>query len=84
MRPGLIVTLGNVALQALMGPQATVGAFHGEETETNVRVQGREERYPLFPLYHPASIIYNRSLTEVYQDDLRSLRAWLTLHGAVN
>ena len=84
VQPGLIVTLGNVALQALMGPQATVGAFHGEETETNVRVQGREERYPLFPLYHPASIIYNRSLTQVYQDDLRSLRAWLTLHGGVN
>ena len=84
VRPGLIVTLGNVALQALMGPQATVGAFHGKETEAAVRAQGREERYPLFPLYHPASIIYNRSLTEVYQDDLRSLRAWLTLHGAVN
>ena len=47
-------------------------------------MQGREERYPLFPLYHPASIIYNRSLTEVYQEDLRGLRAWLTLHGSVN
>ena len=84
VRPGLMVTLGNVALQALMGPQATVGAFHGKETEAAVRVQGREERYPLFPLYHPASIIYNRSLTEVYQEDLRGLRAWLTLHGSVN
>ena len=83
VRPRLIVTLGNVALQALMGPQATVGAFHGKETEAAVRAQGREERYPLFPLYHPASIIYNRSLTEVYQADLLDLRAWLARRGCV-
>ena len=84
VQPGMIVTLGNVALQALLGPQATVGAFHGKETEAAVRAQGREERYPLFPLYHPASIIYNRSLTQVYQADLQSLHALLARSLSVN
>jgi uracil-DNA glycosylase len=33
---------------------------------------------PLFPLYHPASVIYNRSLSEVYRQDLLALRESLT------
>ena len=28
---------------------------------------------PLFPLYHPASLIYNRALTPVYEQDVRAL-----------
>jgi uracil-DNA glycosylase len=28
----------------------------------------------MFPLYHPASIIYNRVLKQVYEDDLRVLK----------
>ena len=84
VQPGMIVTLGNVALQALMGPKATVGDFHGRETEAAVCVREMEERYPLFALYHPASIIYNRSLTQVYQADLQSLHALLARSLSVN
>ena len=28
---------------------------------------------PLFPLYHPASLIYNRALAPVYEQDVRAL-----------
>lgn len=70
VKPGLIVTLGNVALQALMGREATIGAYHGQVAQA--RVNG--EMYRVFPLYHPASIIYNRSLTDVYQQDLQTLK----------
>lgn len=31
----------------------------------------------LFPLYHPASLIYRRALTDVYEQDVRALAAFL-------
>ena len=70
VQPGMIVTLGNVALKALLGKDAVIGAYHGRVTEATVQGQGLR----VFPLYHPASIIYNRSLTEVYQQDLERLK----------
>lgn len=70
VQPGLLVTLGNVALQALLGKGATIGEYHGRLTACTV--QGQQFR--LFPLYHPASIIYNRSLAETYQADLQQLK----------
>ncbi|MEF9863856.1 MAG: uracil-DNA glycosylase [Christensenellaceae bacterium] len=69
--PKMLVTLGNTPLRAVTGDfSATVGDFHGKATK--VTVLGIE--YPLFALYHPASIIYNRSLKEVYEQDLRALK----------
>lgn len=73
VRPRMLVTLGNVALKALAGPRAVIGESHGKTTVCQVREEGQEASFPLFPLYHPASIIYNRSLTEVYQQDLACL-----------
>ncbi len=70
VKPRRLVTLGNVALKALAGPQAVIGAYHGRETACQVREGGQTAEFPLFPLYHPASIIYNRSLTKVYAEDL--------------
>ena len=77
VQPGVIVTLGNVALRALMGSGAVIGAMHGQATGTTITHEKQSLDVPVFPLYHPASIIYDRSLTEVYQSDLRALRAWL-------
>lgn len=71
VQPAMLVTLGNTALQALLGREATIGACHGQVIACSVHGQA----FPLFPLYHPASIIYNRSLTETYQEDLHRLRA---------
>jgi DNA polymerase len=74
VQPGMIVTLGNVALKALCGPKAIIGDMHGRTAEVTVRHEKQEASFPIFPLYHPASIIYNRSLQDVYDSDLQSLK----------
>lgn len=71
VRPSMIATLGNVPLKALTDPKATIGEMHGRVIDTNQT--GR----PLFALYHPASLIYNRSLTNVYEADVCTLAALL-------
>ena len=60
--PEVIVTLGNVPLRALMGNGVVIGQVHGELAACEA---GR-----VFPLYHPASIVYNPSLREVYERDV--------------
>lgn len=77
VQPQMIVTLGNVALRALCGTKAVIGDMHGQRTLVTVQHEKQAAEFALFPLYHPASIIYNRSLQEVYQADLRTLRALL-------
>ncbi len=70
--PALVVTLGNTALQALLGPEAVIGAYHGRETRVDLPgLPG----LPVFALYHPASVIYRRELAEVYARDLQVLAA---------
>ncbi len=66
--PEVVVTLGNVPLRALMGRSATIGALHGQWQTW----EGRR----LYPLYHPASIIYNRALKGVYEEDVVRLGAF--------
>lgn len=71
--PKVLVTLGNVALKAVSGnDKLTIGAVHGELMEA-VRPDGVV--VSLFPLYHPASIIYNRELREVYEQDVQAFAA---------
>ncbi len=65
--PEMIATLGNVPLKALTDAKATIGEMHGRIIEKN------QADRPLFPLYHPASLIYNRSLTDVYETDVLAL-----------
>ena len=77
VQPRMLVTLGNVALKAVAGPQSVIGACHGQPLSCRVQDNGQEQAFPLFPLYHPASIIYNRSLAAVYQQDLLTLAGLL-------
>ena len=77
VQPKMIVTLGNVALKALCGPKAIIGDMHGRETAITVSHEKQSAEFALFPLYHPASIIYNRSLQEVYDRDLQELKKLL-------
>ena len=60
--PRCVITLGNVPLKALMGRDAVVGEAHGRFIEWNGRV--------LYPLYHPASVIYNPALKDIYSRDV--------------
>ncbi len=66
--PACVVTMGNTALKALAGRKALIGEAHGKFA----RIDGRT----LFPIYHPASLIYNRALVPVYERDLRLLADW--------
>lgn len=77
VQPRMIVTLGNVALRALCGSKAVIGEMHGRETLVTVQHEKQAAEFALFPLYHPASIIYNHSLQEVYDSDLRVLKTLL-------
>lgn len=71
LRPQIIVTLGNVPLKAITDNfKATIGDMHGKLHSCNI--EGVE--FKLFPLYHPASIIYNRALIEVYKQDVLNLK----------
>ena len=67
IEPGMIVTLGNVPLKALTTPHVTIGEMHGRIVHDN------KTNRPLYALYHPASLIYNRSLESVYEADVLKL-----------
>lgn len=67
LSPEIVVTLGNFALKAVSGEKnSTIGEFHGKE----INLEG----FRLFPLYHPASIIYNPPLRQIYEKDLEKLK----------
>lgn len=71
INPEYIVTLGNVPLRAVYGDYGiTIGDMHGKLYSFNIGVN----IYNVFPLYHPASIIYNAKLKEVYYEDLAKLK----------
>ena len=76
LRPKLLVTLGNTPLKALFAPGASVGALHGQRLESRLGI-------PLFCLYHPASVIYNRTLAKVYQADMQTLASLITRHHLI-
>ncbi len=65
--PGIIATLGNTPLHALAGYAVTVGTVHG------TILRPVDCGVPVYALFHPASLIYNPSLAEVYEQDLRGL-----------
>lgn len=74
LAPRLVVTLGNVALKCVLNDDsASIGVLHGNPLE--IKLENSE--FKLFPLYHPASIIYRRELKEVYLEDLRKLGEYI-------
>lgn len=68
LRPKIVATLGNTALNAVMTEGASIGDCHGTAIA--------HKDYFIFPLYHPAAVIYNRSLKDIYYEDLRKLKAF--------
>ena len=69
VHPEVVVTLGNVPLKALMGSRVVIGDVHGQFQDA--------DGARLYPMYHPASLIYNPGLRGVYAEDIRRLAAWL-------
>ena len=79
IKPQAVVTLGNVALQAFM--KDVIGNRHGKWCRVDIPTQdGKTMELPLFALYHPASVIYNGSLKETYEADLRQLAETLGVY----
>ncbi|MCG3086786.1 uracil-DNA glycosylase [Sporosarcina cyprini] len=71
VKPKLIVTLGNVGLQRLLGKEAKVTELHGQLITGPIRhlesLDGStfgwtEKTYSIVPTFHPASIFYRPSL----------------------
>lgn len=72
--PEIIVTLGNVPLKMVSGDKSiTIGNVHGQL----MKIQVLDKEYSLYPLYHPASIIYNAGLQDVYMEDVVKLKGIL-------
>jgi len=82
IRPTLVVSLGNVPLKVLSDDnRITIGQVHGTPIDIAVGEEG--VRMTLFPLYHPASIIYRPQLKEVYLEDVEKLRRYLEEEGVL-
>lgn len=78
IQPKVIVTLGNTALRAVLDDKKiTIGKVHGQWVDAKLPFgQGQ-----VYPLYHPASIIYNRVLAPVYRQDVEALGRDLARKG---
>lgn len=70
VEPKLIVTLGNVGLQRLLGKSAKVTELHGQLLERPIQYLNElddtkfcwtESNYVIVPTFHPASIFYRPS-----------------------
>lgn len=87
IHPPIIVTLGNIGLQRLVGPAAKVTQLHGVLMETPILVwneniqnfEPSEEIYHIFPTFHPASVFYNPPVRELKESDWRKLGNLLAL-----
>ncbi len=73
LRPSCVATLGNVPLSAVLAlcgkGKGTIGSLHGASMD----VMLGDMRTTLFPLYHPAGVIYNRALLDVCKADAIAL-----------
>ena len=72
VKPLCVATLGNVPLRAVTGRDITIGEVHGQFLEL--------DGMTLYPLYHPASLIYNPALRDAYREDVEKLGKWVSKH----
>jgi uracil-DNA glycosylase len=65
----VVVLLGDTALKRFL-PGETLGNAHGKLFD--------KESFAIFPTYHPAAMIYNRSLESVIAEDFKKLKIILS------
>jgi len=75
VQPRVVVTLGGVPLARVLGRPEKIGDWHGRPFHSGIIHR------PVFPLYHPAAVIYDRSKKASYLEDLQALRIWLAQEG---
>ena len=85
--PLVIVTLGNVGLQRLLGKEAKVSNLHGQILERAVRhlnsLEENEyvwsnEKYIIIPTYHPAAVFYRPSNRDFIEDDWSKIGKYIS------
>lgn len=83
--PQVLVPLGNTALQRLLGSQANIGQLHGhlltapiQEADPAGKGYRLSQRpYRIFPMYHPAAILYARRLQPTVEADWQRLGQYM-------
>ena len=70
VRPRILVTLGTSGLRSLLGPGPDLKAVRAKAL--------RLGETPLVPTYHPAAVLYNRTLERGLTADLRKVARMLT------
>ena len=78
IKPKIIVTLGNYATKFILGGCSVeqmnnvpgITQLHGKEK----RVTIAETEYRVMPMYHPAALIYDRSLRPTADEDFKKIR----------
>ncbi len=79
--PKVIVSLGNSALKRLLGNQYAISDYHGKAlqqpiyklSEDRKNYEKTEKSYYIYPMYHPAAILYNRNLEKTIDQDWDNL-----------
>ncbi|OFI45721.1 uracil-DNA glycosylase [Floricoccus penangensis] len=82
INPKILAPMGNSALQRLLGNQYKISDWHGKIFDSKIQVlndeangyQLSQETYKIFPLYHPAAILYNGKLKKEIEDDWQKLK----------
>ena len=69
IQPKTVVTLGNTALKWLCGKEFSIGDWHARIIPMN--------GFAIFPMYHPAAAIYNRSLDGIIRSEFQELGLYL-------
>jgi DNA polymerase len=86
LKPLLIVTLGTIGLQRLLGKSAKVTELHGKVIHQPIQyLSSLEDRhykwtsksYTIVPTFHPASVFYRPSLREPLVEDWLQIGKYL-------
>lgn len=83
--PPIIVTVGNIGLQRLLGTQMVIKHCHGQVIQSTIQQSNLErtgyqwsnQSYLIVPMYHPAAIFYNRTLAADIEKDWTGLKTIL-------
>jgi len=71
LSPQLVITLGTVPLSRILGENTSLKERHG------VPFFSEPYRTWIFPLFHPAAVIYNQKLKPLYWAEMNRLRDFL-------
>lgn len=83
LNPPLIVTIGNIGLQRLVDKKAKISDYHGTvyegplyrtDKEKDLAYERTEKNYRVFATYHPAAVLYQRSLEATINEDYQKLK----------